>query len=337
MLISVIVPVHNVERYIDKCILSLVSQTHSDLEIILIDDGSTDKSSLICDEWAQKDKRIKTIHTENRGVSHARNIGLDIANGELIGFIDADDWIDNDMYEILLNGILQKDVDICVGEKTFEVENHQMVNPKRGKIEFQYGSSQVFSREAALEEAFSIFTYSKLFEATIVDKLFRKKLFFDVRFDENISQCEDILFFCQLMKNAKTVLYLPLHKYHYLMRESSAIHQKVNKRLLDRFDAFLKIKQILSGESEELKKSIEVPYTINLVNNMRIMLLLDEKKYERQIRRGQAHIRNHIMDCFSMRIYPFSFRSKFLIGALFFCFPFPICRLLQSWIRLKND
>lgn len=100
-LISVIVPVYNVEKYLHKCINSILNQTYKNLEIILIDDGSTDNSGKICDEYALKDNRIKVIHKENGGLSSARNAGLDICSGDYIGFVDSDDYIAEDMYEYL--------------------------------------------------------------------------------------------------------------------------------------------------------------------------------------------------------------------------------------------
>ena len=98
-LISVIVPVYNVEKYLNKCIESIVNQTYTNLEIILVDDGSPDNCPNICDEWAKKDSRIKVIHQRNSGGGAARNIGLDNANGSMISFIDSDDFISTDMYE----------------------------------------------------------------------------------------------------------------------------------------------------------------------------------------------------------------------------------------------
>ena len=104
-LISVIVPVYNVEEYVEKCVLSIINQTYKNLEIILVDDGSTDNSGKICDEIAIKDNRIKVIHKKNGGLSDARNVGIDIAKGDYLGFVDSDDYIDPDMYSILLNNM----------------------------------------------------------------------------------------------------------------------------------------------------------------------------------------------------------------------------------------
>lgn len=100
--ISVIVPVYNAEKYLDRCVESIVAQTYKNLEIILVDDGSTDNSPAICDAWAKKDSRIRVIHKKNGGVSSARNAGLDACTGDYIGFADADDWMEPDMYEVLI-------------------------------------------------------------------------------------------------------------------------------------------------------------------------------------------------------------------------------------------
>ena len=115
--ISVVVPVYNVEEYLDQCVESLVGQTYKNLEVILVDDGSPDNCPAMCDEWAERDNRIKVIHKENGGVSSARNAALDIASGDYIGFVDSDDWIEPDMYEILIKNAKKYDADIsrCAG------------------------------------------------------------------------------------------------------------------------------------------------------------------------------------------------------------------------------
>ena len=116
-LISVIVPVYKVEAYLDKCVKSILNQTYRNLEIILVDDGSTDNCPAMCDEYARQDARITVIHKENGGLSSARNAGMEIANGEYIGFVDSDDWIAPEMYEVLLDGFMRnKNAGvICVG------------------------------------------------------------------------------------------------------------------------------------------------------------------------------------------------------------------------------
>ena len=105
---SVIVPIYKVEEYLHRCIDSIINQTYTNLEIILVDDGSPDNCPMICDEYAKKDSRIRVIHKKNGGLSDARNAGLEIATGEYIGFVDSDDWIHKDMYHILYKNIIEK-------------------------------------------------------------------------------------------------------------------------------------------------------------------------------------------------------------------------------------
>ena len=112
-MISVIVPIYNVEKYVNKCVGSIVNQTYTNLEIILVDDGSPDRCPEICDEWAKKDSRIKVIHKKNGGLSDARNAGMKIASGDYIAFVDSDDWIAPEMYERLLMAIKNDNSDIA--------------------------------------------------------------------------------------------------------------------------------------------------------------------------------------------------------------------------------
>ena len=111
-LISVIVPIYHVEQYLTRCVESLVNQTYSNFEIILVDDGSPDNCPKMCDDWAKKNSRIKVIHKENGGLSDARNAGMQIANGDVISFIDSDDWIDPKFFEVMLNVMQDDESDI---------------------------------------------------------------------------------------------------------------------------------------------------------------------------------------------------------------------------------
>lgn len=124
ILISVIVPIYNVEQFLSKCIQSIINQSYSRLEIILVDDGSTDDSPQICDEFKEKDKRIKVIHKKNGGLSDARNVGIEVASGEYIGFVDSDDYIDELMYEKLLNACIRNNsyISIC-GRNIVNIDN----------------------------------------------------------------------------------------------------------------------------------------------------------------------------------------------------------------------
>ena len=138
-LVSIIVPIYNVEQYLDRCIESLVTQSYINLEIILIDDGSKDTSGDICDLWAQRDKRIRLVHKENGGLSDARNKGLDIATGDIISFIDSDDYISKYFYEKLINIMEQTDSDIveCQFKKFNENERVNYLNKENLSVLIQ--------------------------------------------------------------------------------------------------------------------------------------------------------------------------------------------------------
>ena len=141
--ISVVVPVYKVEPYLRKCLDSIVNQTYRDLEIILIDDGSPDNCGRICDEYAERDARIRVVHQENSGLSAARNAGLKLVSGSYIGFVDSDDWIEPDMYSYLLGNALEYQADIAVCSRT---EQHMDRTVFRG-----FPGLEVLERESALE------------------------------------------------------------------------------------------------------------------------------------------------------------------------------------------
>ena len=144
-LISIIIPAYNVEKYISKCLESIIKQTYSNIEIILVDDGSTDKTSEICDEYEKKDDRIKVIHTENRGVSEARNKGLENVKGNWITFVDSDDWIEEDFCEVLLKKIKDYDADIALcGYKRVTENSCEIIKTS--------GNDEVINRQKYIEK-----------------------------------------------------------------------------------------------------------------------------------------------------------------------------------------
>ena len=168
MKISVIIPVYNVEKYLKRCLDSVVNQTYKNLEIILIDDGSTDKSGNICDEYAAKDKRIIVIHKENGGLSDARNKGLDICTGDYISFIDSDDWIENGFYEYVVNNV--KDNDLLIFD-------YYITNGKNSKW-IKYKNTEVeLSKEKCLIEL----AKAKL-QSYTCNKIYKLDLFDNIRF-----------------------------------------------------------------------------------------------------------------------------------------------------------
>ena len=130
-LISVIVPIYNVEQYLDRCVKSIVEQTYTNLEIILVDDGSPDNCGAMCDSWAARDNRIKVIHKENGGLSDTRNAGLGIATGDFISFIDSDDWIESAFYEKLLTAIRESNAEVAACATNFVTEDERLIRVRQ--------------------------------------------------------------------------------------------------------------------------------------------------------------------------------------------------------------
>ncbi|BDP46005.1 glycosyltransferase family 2 protein [Enterococcus faecium] len=164
------VPVYNVEKYLKKCVDSILGQTFTDFESLLIDDGSTDNSGSICDELAKTDNRIKVIHKENGGLSDARNIGIEVAKGDFIGFIDSDDYIDEDMYAFLYNNILKYDAELSMCG-IYDVHKNKEIK-----------KLTPFSQLVTKSEAIELVLDGKLVVANAVSKLYKKELFENVRY-----------------------------------------------------------------------------------------------------------------------------------------------------------
>ena len=174
-LISVIVPVYNVEKYLNKCVDSIVNQTYTHLEIILVDDGSPDNCPVICDEWAKKDSRIRVIHKENGGLSSARNAGLDIMTGILVGLVDSDDYILPDMYEKLYNAMTENDADMSICS-FFTIDVSGNISPYKSAMP---KALKLISRD----EAFNIYTDALEYDVAWT-KLYKSEIFNEIRFPE---------------------------------------------------------------------------------------------------------------------------------------------------------
>ena len=218
--ISIIVPVYNVEKYLRKCIDSILNQTFKDFELILIDDGSTDESGKICDEYNLKDNRIKVIHKENGGLSSARNAGLDIAQGEYIGFVDSDDWIELDMYEELYKICKENDTDVGIVGINYGGASEKK---KSKKIE-------IYSNKLILDDL----VYNKGKEITwpAWNKLWLKKVIGESRFKEGRIY-EDGLFLYSLSSKIKKVAKIDYEAYNYRMDNESITRSKISKKQVD--------------------------------------------------------------------------------------------------------
>jgi glycosyltransferase involved in cell wall biosynthesis len=247
-LISIIVPVYNVEKYLSKCLDSIVNQTYKNLEIILIDDGSTDNSGDICDEYANKDNRIKVIHKSNGGISDARNKGLDIAKGEYIGFVDSDDYIAEDMYEYLYNFVIENDLDVAMCASC---------NVYQGKIIYHKNFESIIldKKEKIIENIF--INPSGGSAVSVWGKLFKYNVIKDIRFDFG-KTCEDVYFVLKWIENTNKFGRCDKAKYYYVQREGSITHQKFyNDEILDVVYGYQKNYKIISRKYPDLIKVAE--------------------------------------------------------------------------------
>lgn len=224
-LISVIVPVYNVEEYLDRCINSIVQQTYKNLEIILVNDGSTDNSSIICNEWREKDFRIKVIHKENGGISSARNCGLKEATGDYIGFVDSDDYIDLDMYNNLIYSALAEDADLVMCDFIQVVDNQDcnIENRFRGVIEY--------SRNNLIKE----FLLTNIQPFTW-NKLYKKNLFDNISFPIN-KIYEDEFVFYRILHKSKKFIGINYVGYYYCWRSTSIMNENFSNRQFDLIEA----------------------------------------------------------------------------------------------------
>ena len=220
-LISVIIPVYNVEQYIERCIRSVIVQTYKNLEIIIVDDGSTDNSGNICDKLAQEDNRIKVFHQVNKGVSAARNIGLQEAHGEFIGFVDSDDFIDSDMYEYLYSLIKDNGADISFCKfRHFDFPMHF--------DDFEeIGGFEVIDSTEGLKR---IVYHKQGFKGSIWIGLYLKKVI--SQFPVGIHHYEDEEFKIKCFLKSRKIVSGKEIKYNYRYRDSSSMHSKDYEMLI---------------------------------------------------------------------------------------------------------
>lgn len=216
--ISIIVPVYNVEKYVEKCIQSLINQSYKNIEIILVDDGSNDRSNKIIDEYAKVDSRILTIHQKNKGVSAARNAGLKVATGEYVGFVDPDDYVDYQMYETMLKKIElnMSDLAVCGFSKVTELSDKEEI--------FEI-KDELLSPKKCVEDLFD-FRGGYAIKPSVWNKLFRRDKIGDLKFDENIGISEDLKFVVQYILKCNSIVYVKQAFYKNLQRDGSITRSK---------------------------------------------------------------------------------------------------------------
>lgn len=222
-LITIVVPVYNVEKYLKKCIDSLLMQTYSNLEIILVDDGSTDHCGEICDNYSKIDKRIVVIHKENGGLSDARNVAIDICKGKYITFIDSDDYVEKDYVEYLYTLLITNNSDISICEYKYVSESGKIINKFLGN-----GSVKIFNKKSGLIELCK----DESFPVAATAKLYKIELFNDIRYPLG-KLFEDIATTYKLFNKCNKIVFGAKPLYIYLFRSDSISKKKFTVNRLD--------------------------------------------------------------------------------------------------------
>ncbi len=270
--VSVIVPVYNTEKYLAECIESISNQTFKDLELILVDDGSTDNSGTICDEYAKKDNRIKVFHQENGGVCHARNKGLDNATGKYICFVDSDDYLEHNALEILYTDIQNHNADISCALMTGD-NNCNTPNLKNGIYEIW--SDKTALKNALLDNRFSYSSCAKLFKRDLIQ---------EIRFEEGRKIHEDSFFvFCCFLK-CPTVVVRNVGIYNYTANPQSASHAVFSEKFYDILYFANKKTEIIQKDFPELENELKNAIIKANLAMLHMFCNTKDKKYKNDIK-----------------------------------------------------
>ena len=268
-LLTVIVPCYNVEKYLDRCISSIVNQTYSNLEILLVDDGSTDETGARCDMWQEKDQRIRVLHKKNEGVSIARNTGIKKSTADYVAFVDADDWIDKNMYTDLMTALLSTHSDIAHCDYCTVYEN--------GKIEYRVHESQAAIETMNRVKGVLLIFEDDLWRTNIWTKIYKKSLFDHIEFHQGRIFGEDMAIVHLLFHQASKTVLLNNTYYFYCQRNDSACRkgsvQKETKKIKDSGDTYFERYSFVKEHPEyhrvlPLIKLRTVSAGLNLLHNI---------------------------------------------------------------------
>ena len=253
--ITVIVPVYRVEQYLDRCIKSIVEQTYTNLEIILVDDGSPDLCPQLCDLWAEKDSRIKVIHKKNGGLSDARNAGLEVAEGEYIAFVDSDDWIESKYIEFLYLAIIQTEAEMSACQIRIVQEQDDVP-----EIKVQQTNVEIFSTEEALHSLINGYG----FRAVVWNKLYKREFLLGEKFELGKLH-EDEFFTYRIIDKCRSLAWIDTPLYNYRQRRGS-IMATYSIRHLDTLDAAVGRLELLKNKYPKLYLNDKVTYCVSCLN-----------------------------------------------------------------------
>lgn len=297
-MISIVVPVYNVEKYLERCVKSIAAQTYKDIEIILVDDGSNDKSGLMCDEFALENEKITALHKENGGLSDARNYGMEHSNGEYICFIDSDDYIEPNMMEVLISTIGDADMATC-----------GVYNDYVSGIIPQYANTDI-SFETDNVEAFKMILEGKLIPATICNKLIKTHIAKMQKFPVG-RLYEDAFYTNELISHINRVRVNTIPLYHYVHRQGSITTSPFKEKDMDIIAAYENTQKLISkfpGIEQYARFRILWAYFTVLDR----MLMLDDYKNIPAYKEVLGFLKKHAFEVIKNRIFTKSRRISAL-------------------------
>lgn len=256
--VSVIVPIYNGSKYLDRCLNSIMKQTLNDIEIILVDDGSIDNSGVMCDQYAQKDGRIVSIHKKNGGLGSARNCGLKYVKSEYVGFVDCDDWVNPDTYEFLYKNAINNDADISSGKFAIIHSENSIIKPEKQVV-------NIYEKIEKQKVYIEIGIKNRSSQYSVCTKIYRRKLFDMVSFPEG-QLYEDVVTNFQLLGLANRFVLSNKYVYNYYMESTGITRNKCSNRDLDLIKVGKQIEKLTEGtEIENLGKIMSARTNFSLL------------------------------------------------------------------------
>lgn len=281
-LISIIVPVYNSSNFLRRCVSCIFNQTYKNWELILIDDGSTDGSAVICDEYTKEDERVKVIHQQNLGASFARKRGIDVAKGEYLTFLDSDDIVEEDYLERLYNAMKQYGTKIAACDQIKHQEGTDVIVDKSGEV--------MLLDNQAIHNRFFKYQFWGFW-----GKIYHRSVFDDIYFPQYTIN-EDYVVMAQLFDRYKQMAYVPMGLYHYMTHGESLSHQKLSKRMFDEYYNKLWVRDFYKDINPLYLKQAEALLTETCIKLIRTVKQEDVKgEYNEVGTEMQHYIKSHII------------------------------------------
>lgn len=255
--ISIIVPVYNVQKYIERCLNSILAQTYSEFEVLCIDDGSTDESGKLCEVYRKRDDRVRVYHIENHGVSYARNYGLSLMEGKWFCFVDSDDWIEPNYLEKMYRLAIERQCHVvaCGIDETSEFITG-----------IKEGNEQIFIFDSSMMCIQNFICNKNSMHGLVWNKLYNRQRFGDVRFDEQLKVNEDCMYSYEIMSECDRACLTTMELYHWYIRPDSVCHKRAEKADFSAANVFLQLyDKLQGGDMDEARIVLRKNYIVSVV------------------------------------------------------------------------